>query len=120
MGNNKTEYIRLALGLVGIGVNGKTAELIWKTVAAVNKKKGKFSIEDAANIEVEVTGKFERKCIIAEEDKKKIINGLVDKFRQLSKEWGEYDGDPDKVDEPISVSKLVEKFLEEYEVTLKE
>lgn len=46
----KTEITRIGLAFVSIGCNDVTAELIWRMVECIQKKKGKTSISDAAEI----------------------------------------------------------------------
>jgi len=48
----KTDYTRIGLGLCDILVNNMTAEVIWRTIEGIQKKKGKFSIRDAVDIKV--------------------------------------------------------------------
>lgn len=70
-GDEKTNYTRIGLGLSGVVVNNMTAEIIWRTVEGLQKKKGKFSISDSVEIEMLVKGKLEKKRISLEENSKK-------------------------------------------------
>lgn len=55
----KTDYTRIGLGLCDIGVNNMTAEIIWRTIEGIQKKKGKFSISDAVDIKLSVERSYE-------------------------------------------------------------
>ncbi len=55
----KTDYTRIGLGLCDIGVNNMTAEVIWRTIEGIQKKKGKFSISDAVDIKLSVERSYE-------------------------------------------------------------
>ncbi len=67
----KTNYLRIGLGLSGVVVNDFTAEIIWRTVEGLQKKKGEFSVSDQVEIEMLVKGKLEKKKISLEENSKK-------------------------------------------------
>lgn len=69
--DEKTSYLRIGLGLSGVVVNDFTAEIIWRTVEGLQKKKGKFSVSDQVEIEMLVKGKLEEKKISLEENSKK-------------------------------------------------
>ena len=56
---DKTNYTRLGLSMCGIGVDNQTAEVIWRTIEGIQKKKGKFSISDAVDIKVSVEKTYE-------------------------------------------------------------
>ncbi len=47
-----TEYIRMGLNVVGIGVDYKTTVLITRVIDEVKKKKGDFSIDDGCGLMV--------------------------------------------------------------------
>lgn len=47
----KTQYMRSSLGMVGIAVDNKTAELLWRMYEGVLAKGADFSLRDAAKIE---------------------------------------------------------------------
>lgn len=47
------EFIRMALNICGIAIDHKTADLVYKVTQAIDKKKGKFSINDAVQINAE-------------------------------------------------------------------
>lgn len=66
----KTNYLRIGLGLSGVVVNDFTAEIIWRTLEGLQKKKGKFSISDSVEIEMLVKVKLEEKRISLEEKSK--------------------------------------------------
>ena len=59
----KTNYTRIGLALAGIAANDTTCEIIWRTVDGINEKKGQFSLRDAVDIEVKVTGKYTPKRV---------------------------------------------------------
>lgn len=61
----KVEYLRIGMGLVGIPTNNMTAELIVRLYQGICQKGGSFNLEDAAKIEVEVTGKYTEKEVKA-------------------------------------------------------
>lgn len=54
-----TEYIRMGLNMVGIGVDYKTTVLLTRVVDEVKKKKGQFSIDHGSNILVEWQNEME-------------------------------------------------------------
>jgi len=56
---DKTNYTRIGLSLCGIGVDNQTAEIIWRTIEGIQKKKGKFSISDAVSIKASVEKSYE-------------------------------------------------------------
>lgn len=62
----RVEYLRIGMGLVGIPANDMTAELIVRLYMGISQKWGSFNLEDAAKIEVEVTGKYTQKEVKAE------------------------------------------------------
>ena len=47
------EFVRMALNICGIAIDHKTADLVYKVVQAIDKKKGGFSINDAVQINTE-------------------------------------------------------------------
>ena len=59
MESNSTQYMRMGLGMCGIGVSDITAEIIIRTYEEIQRMKGDFSLEDAARIETEVIKKYE-------------------------------------------------------------
>jgi len=61
----KTNYLRIGMGLVGLPTNNMTAELIVKLYEGILKKGGSFNIEDAVKLEFEVTGKYTKKEVKA-------------------------------------------------------
>lgn len=77
--DEKTNYLRIGLGLSGVVVNNMTAEIIWRTVEGLQKKKGKFSVRDTAAIEVLVKGKMENKKISLEENPKHSNKNISEK-----------------------------------------
>jgi len=58
----KTNYMRIGLGLASVTVNNMTAELIVKIYDGVLEMGGQFSLNDAAKIEVEVTEKYKKEA----------------------------------------------------------
>ena len=61
------EYIRIALNCVEIGIGYRQADLINRTLVVLARNKGKFSISDAADIQV----KWEKDWTDYFEEKKK-------------------------------------------------
>lgn len=55
---DKAQYMRIGLGMCGIGVGDVTAEIIVRTYEEIQKMEGNFSLEDAARIEAEVNLKY--------------------------------------------------------------
>ena len=51
-------YLKLAFQAVGLGFNNEQIETIIMTTKAVNKKKGNFTLMDAAKIRAEINTKF--------------------------------------------------------------
>lgn len=49
--DNSIEYMRMALNMVGIGVDYKTTVLVKMALDCLKKKKGKMSLKDACEIE---------------------------------------------------------------------
>lgn len=86
-GDEKTNYTRIGLGLSGVVVNNMTAEIIWRTVEGLQKKKGKFSISDSVEIEMLVKGKLEKKKISLEENSKN-SERKVEREKHQSKKFG--------------------------------
>ena len=86
-GDEKTNYTRIGLGLSGVVVNNMTAEIIWRTVEGLQKKKGKFSISDSVEIEMLVKGKLEKKRISLEENSKN-SQRKVERKKHQSKKFG--------------------------------
>lgn len=66
----KVDYMRIGLGLAGIGVADATAEVIVKMYEGILQKGGKFNLHDAVKIEVEVKGKYTKKEVKAEPETK--------------------------------------------------
>jgi hypothetical protein len=56
---DRVDYLRIALGMTGVGVSNATSEIILRTFEAVEKMGGDFSLEDACKIEHEVLQKYE-------------------------------------------------------------
>jgi hypothetical protein len=56
---NKTQYMRMGLGMCGIAVSDITAEIIIRVYEELQKMGGDFSLRDASRIESEVTQKYE-------------------------------------------------------------
>lgn len=54
----KVEYMRMALGICGLGVSDMTAEIIVRVYQGIEKMGGEFSLMDAAKIEAEVQEKY--------------------------------------------------------------
>lgn len=54
-----TEYIRMGLNMVGIGVDYKTTVLLTRVVDEVKKGKGQFSIDDGIKLLVEWQNEME-------------------------------------------------------------
>lgn len=62
------ESLRIALALVGIGVNSQTTCLLLEVFKAVQQKGGKFNIEDAVRIEYDVQKRYNKTTITAKEN----------------------------------------------------
>jgi hypothetical protein len=56
--NQKTDYLRIALGLQGIGINNEIADRIIETYEKILELKGKFSINHAVEIEWKMDMKY--------------------------------------------------------------
>jgi hypothetical protein len=52
--SEKTQCVRIALGLAGIVTSDKGSEIIWRVYEQIQKKKGNFSIKDAVEIENDI------------------------------------------------------------------
>jgi len=50
----KTNYLRIGLGIVGIPVRNETAEMIWRVYEGIISKGGEFTIDDAVNVQMAV------------------------------------------------------------------
>jgi hypothetical protein len=61
---DKINYFRIALGLQKIGVDNEMADRIIQTYEAVTRLGGKFSIEDAVDIELSLDRKYRKKDVI--------------------------------------------------------
>jgi hypothetical protein len=66
----KTQHIRLALGLAGAVCDDKAAEIVWRVFEGIDKKGGSFNLEDACKIEIKVKGQLTPKDITFEEENK--------------------------------------------------
>lgn len=86
-GDEKTNYLRIGLGLSGVVVNDFTAEIIWRTVEGLQKKKGEFSVSDQVEIEMLVKGKLEKKKISLEENSKK-SERISERKKHQAKKFG--------------------------------
>jgi len=86
-GDEKTNYLRIGLGLSGVVVNNMTAEIIWRTVEGLQKKKGEFSVSDQVEIEMLVKGKLEKKKISLEENSKK-SERISERKKHQTKKFG--------------------------------
>lgn len=51
-------YLNLAFRTVGLGFSDEQIEIIILTTKAVNKKKGRFNLMDAAKIRAEINTKY--------------------------------------------------------------
>jgi len=69
----QTKYVRIALGMSGIVVNDITSEMIWRTIEKVQTFKGDFTLRDAVDIEVLVTGKYVPKEVSVKHNKPKQV-----------------------------------------------
>lgn len=56
----KINYMRIGLGLAGVVVNNLTSEIIVRIYEGIQKKGGKFSLDDATDIEFNVTEKHNK------------------------------------------------------------
>lgn len=57
----KVNYLRIALGLQKIGCDNEMADRIIETYEAILRLGGKFSIEDAVEIELSMDRKYRKK-----------------------------------------------------------
>lgn len=73
----KVKYFKMALALVGVEVNEPSADLIMRIHDRLKKKKGSFTIQDAAEIEVAVRGHYQEKEVHAVPDP--IVEPLTEK-----------------------------------------
>lgn len=70
----KVKYMRLALGMQGIGVNEEMSDRLVTTFEAIQKKGGDFSVSDAVDIEFSVGEKYADKRISARVKEKEDSN----------------------------------------------
>jgi predicted SpoU family rRNA methylase len=63
----KVNYLRIALGLQRIGVDNEMAERIIESYEAILRLGGKFSINDAVDIEMSIERKYRKKDIVVHE-----------------------------------------------------
>jgi len=108
IGDEKTNYTRIGLGLSGVVVNNMTAEIIWRTVEGLQKKKGKFSISDSVEIEILVKGKLEKKRISLEENSKNSERKVLREKHQ-SKKFGHKHH---KVENDVVIDETNKKFYD--------
>lgn len=66
----KSNYLRIALGFQNIGVSNETADRIIETYERILKLKGDFSIKDAVDIEVSMDRKYKKKKLKSKSKKK--------------------------------------------------
>ena len=57
---NKTQHMRIGLGMCGIGVTDSTAEIIWRFFDAMEKMGGDFDLKTSSMIEAEVIEKYSK------------------------------------------------------------
>jgi len=107
-GEEKTSYLRIGLGLSGVVVNDFTAEIIWRTVEGLQKKKGEFSVSDQVEIEMLVKGKLEKKKISLEENSKKSERKVLREKHQ-SKKFGHKNH---KVENDVVIDETNKKFYD--------
>lgn len=96
--DEKTKYLKVALGLCGISVNDATSELIWRTVKGLNKKGGDFSLRDSAKIQAIVESK-------AENEKKAIENKSQEKSKSAVADIQNFG----RIDRKVNSSKVVSR-----------
>lgn len=82
------QYMRLALGMCGIGVSNCTTEMILRVFAATKKMKGDFDLMTAAKIQVETEEKYASKFIpsITIEGMDKFYDDTIDQLHTRSAE----------------------------------
>lgn len=61
--DKQVQYMRVALGMCGIGVSNCTAEIILKVFEATNRMGGDFDLETASKIQVETEEKYAQRFI---------------------------------------------------------
>lgn len=76
------QYMRIALGMCGIGVSNCTTEMILRVFDATKKMKGDFDLMTAAKIQVEVEEKYASKFVpsITIDGLDKFYNETVDQL----------------------------------------
>ena len=58
---NEIKYLRVALNLQNIAINERTCDQIIVTLDKVRKKRGKFNLHDAVEIELAIERKYKEK-----------------------------------------------------------
>lgn len=85
VGEEKTKYLKIALGLCGISINDATSELIWRTLKSLNKKGANFSLKDSAKIHAIVMSKTENKKPIIEEKLQEELKSTVTEIKKAGR-----------------------------------
>lgn len=115
----KTKYLRSALGMCGVAVNEYMSEMVWRMYEKIQEKGGQFDLRDASNIEAYMNKKFDvkQKETVQEEilDELKatpkhnsvasVMEAYIDKF------WSNKVGRP-SVDDVIKKKKINNRYVE--------
>lgn len=78
------EYLRIALALVGIGVNLETSEIIITTIDQIEAKGGRFTIYDAVKIKNE-SDKRHAEIVAKRVEPKTLVPDWISKVQQNEK-----------------------------------
>jgi hypothetical protein len=83
--NQRTAYMRIALGMVGVFQNDMKVETIWRIYEQLEQKKGDLALRDVAKIESQVSQKYKRKSSKpARKVKRSQLNNSVAEVDQLT------------------------------------
>lgn len=92
------QYMRISLGMCGVGVSNCTAEIILKVFEVTKKMGGDFDLETAAKIQTEIEEKYTRKFTssITVKGLEEFYDDTVDQFHTRSE------------DDPLTVNMIMD------------
>ena len=94
--DKRVQYMRISLGMSGVGVGDMTAEIILRVFEAVEKAGGNFDLETSTRIQVEVEEKYaarakpvisiaelEKYCVESEKNKDLDVEGILNGLKEI-------------------------------------
>jgi hypothetical protein len=100
MKDKDIQYMRIALGMCGVGVSNCTAEIILRVFEVTKKMGGDFDLMTAAKIQAEIEEKYTRKFTssITVKGLEEFYEDTVDQFHTRPE------------DDPLTVSMMMDAF----------